>query len=254
MRGYSYIFGFTTAICIVCSLAVASTSEGLRPLQEINKRRDMQSSILAALDLPEDGSIPVGDEIDTLWETRISISVLKSSDGTVATGAEHDLDGNGVVDIDDVSLAWAKVKGTDTKPTLIAVYNRINGDQVESLAIRMQGSGLWGPISGYLALDSQGATITGATFFAPKETPGLGAEITEDKFIEQWTGKKIVDNGQSRPVKVVKGSAEHQCRGAIDFCVDGVSGATITSVGVNDMVAQSINVYDTFLSSFREGK
>ena len=253
MKGNGYIFGFTTAICIVCSLAVASTSQGLKPLQEINKRWDLRSSILAALDLPEDGSKPVGEQIDQLWDERIVIEVVKSGDGKKAEGDEYDLDGDGDVDKDDVSAAWAKVKGTESAPAIISVYNRVNGGQVEALAIPMRGKGLWGPLSGYLALDARGATVIGATFSAPKETPGLGSEVTADKFVSQWTGKKLVDGGKSRSVKVVKGSAENICPREIEFCVDGVSGATITSDGVSDMVADTITIYDPFLSTLRGG-
>ncbi len=250
MKGNGYIFGFTMAICIVCSLAVASTSQVLKPLQDTNKRWDLRSSILAALDLPEDGSKPVGKQIDQLWEERISIVVVKSSDGSTPTGDKYDLDGDGDVDKDDVSAAWTKVKGTDSAPTIISVYKRRDNG---SLAIPMRGKGLWGPLSGYLALDARGATVIGATFSAPKETPGLGSEVTADKFVSQWTGKKLVDGGKSRSVKVVKGSAENICPREIEFCVDGVSGATITSDGVSDMVADTITIYDPFLSTLRGG-
>ena len=93
--------------------------------------------------------------------------------------------------------------------------------------------------------------MTGTTFFAPKETPGLGAEITEPKFKSQWVGKKITDGGKSRPIRVVKGEASVLCPGETDYCVDGVSGATITSRGVDIMVEEALAFYDPYLMRIR---
>ena len=94
--------------------------------------------------------------------------------------------------------------------------------------------------------------VTGVTFFAPKETPGLGAEIQSNKFKDQWVGKKVVDSaGKGKTIHVVKGDADVLCPGETDWCVDGVSGATITSRGVDAMVAQSLNRYDNYLVKLR---
>ena len=111
----------------------------------------------------------------------------------------------------------------------------------------MYGKGLWGPISGFLALDKEGQTIEGTTFFAPKETPGLGAEIVKDKFKSLWVDKRIVDaDGAMQHIEVKKVCAVDE-----DTCVDGVSGATITSNGVNEMAKASLDFYDPYLQSVR---
>ena len=68
-----YTFGFATAICVVCSLSVASLSIGLKDIQDDNRRRDLQGNILNALGLPEDGHDMLGEEIDRLWEERVEI-------------------------------------------------------------------------------------------------------------------------------------------------------------------------------------
>ena len=90
----------------------------------------------------------------------------------------------------------------------------------------MRGSGLWGPIWGYLAISADGQTIIGATFDHKSETPGLGGEITTDKFKSQFSGKPFMNDGQMVPVEV-----------------DAISGATKTSNGVKDMIDNTMQMY-----------
>ncbi len=247
----SYTFLFATGICVVCSLSVASVSLGLRDIQDDNKRRDLQGNILSAVGIPEDGHKLTGEEIDRLWEERIEFRVVDPS-GKQVEGAAGDKDGDGDLDLDDVRLATHAVKGTDKVPELCSLYVRKDGKSDGAYAIPLAGKGLWGPISGYLALDPGATKITGVTFFAPKETPGLGAEITVDKFETQWIGKSIVDaSGAGKTIHVVKGEAANLCPDDVEHCVDGVSGATITSRGVDAMVEQSLTWYDPYLKQLR---
>jgi Na+-transporting NADH:ubiquinone oxidoreductase subunit C len=248
--GNAYVFGFATAICVVASLSVSSVHMGLKDLQDANARRDVQKNILLALGLPEDGGELEGEAVDQLFDSRVKLQILDST-GAVVEGPEHDLDGDGSVGQGDADLARAAVKGTKAAPKLNSVYVRVDGSAIAAIAIPVHGNGLWGPISGYIALDPGATKVVGTTFFAPKETPGLGAEITETKFEAQWLGKRIVDDGKARTVRVVKGKATNLCRDSLDFCVDGVSGATITSRGVDEMVASALKIYDPFLRGRR---
>lgn len=250
-----YVFGFAAVVCVVCSVAVASTSIGLRDLQDTNKRRDAQSNILGALGLPENGAPLEGEAIDQLWEQRVRLVVV-DREGKPIEGTGADKDGDGDVDQDDVDLARLEVKGTDETPDIVSVYQRNDAGAAGAYAIPLYGMGLWGPISGFLAIGPDGTEIIGATFFAPKETPGLGAEITELPFKDQWKGKKVATSGgQPKPVSVVKGSAELLCPDSLEYCVDGVSGATITSRGVDEMVEEAIaSIYAPYLARVRQGK
>jgi len=248
-----YVFGFAALVCVVCSVAVAATSEGLRDLQETNQRRDARSNILGALGLPEDGTPLEGEAIDQLWEQRVEVVVI-DREGKPMTGLDYDQNGDGALDQEDVDLARRAVKGTDDVPALLSVYQRNDAGSAGAYGIPVYGKGLWGPISGYLAIGSDGVTVIGATFFAPKETPGLGAEILEPPFKNQWKGKKVAAGGKPVPVKVVKGSAERLCEGRVEHCVDGISGATITSRGVDAMVEEAIDtLYAPYLARVRRG-
>ena len=113
--------------------------------------------------------------------------------------------------------------------------------------------GLWGPISGYIAIDGKGETVQGVTFFAPKETPGLGAEIMADAFKDQWVGKKLVDGKESAPISVAKGKAADLYPDDVAHWVDGVSGATITCRGVTGMLETGVAHYDSYLTNLRNG-
>jgi len=93
----------------------------------------------------------------------------------------------------------------------------------------MQGNGLWGPIWGYLAIAPDGITVIGAKFDHKSETPGLGGEITTEKFQSQFSGKQILKNSHPIPVEF-----------------DAISGATKTSNGVKEMIDKTIQLYQPY--------
>lgn len=93
----------------------------------------------------------------------------------------------------------------------------------------MHGNGLWGPIWGYLAIAPDGKTVIGVTFDHKSETPGLGGEITTEKFQSQFSGKHILENGRIKPVEF-----------------DAISGATKTSNGVKEMIDNTIKLYQPY--------
>lgn len=249
-----YIFGFAGAVCAVCSLLVAGAATSLKDMQDLNKQRDLQGNILGALGLTDEENPPIGEEIDKLWKERVKIVYIKPDGSQLAAGdTSVDQDNDGDVDLDDVDLARTKVKGSDTKPAVLSVYQRLDKGKPVSSAIPVFGAGLWGPVSGYIAIDAKGETVEGVTFAAPKETPGLGAEIMADAFMDQWVGKKLVDGGKSAPIRVAKGKAKDLYPNDLSHWVDGVSGATITCRGVTGMMETGVAHYDSYLTRLRKG-
>jgi len=239
--GNGYILGFATVVCVVSSLALAGTHSALKPMQDTNIRRDFQKDVLAAVGLPEDGKPLTGPDIDKLYAERVKIVIIDKA-GKIQEGKT----------IDDANAARTAVKGTTKPPELLAVYERIDDGKVGALALPLYGRGLWGPISGFVALAPDGKSVTGSVFFAPSETPGLGYEITSSAFEDQWKGKSLADaSGDSRPVKVVKGKASELCADDPTHCVDGITGATLTCRGVNEMMGQAVTYYDPYLRELR---
>jgi Na+-transporting NADH:ubiquinone oxidoreductase subunit C len=242
-----YTFGFAAVVCVLCSTALATVSMGLKPQQEANARRDVQKNILAALGLPEGGAEIWGEQIDALWAEKIALKAIDPKTGAEVAAAQADQDGNGAFDASDLAVARDKVKGTKDAPAVLGVFERTD---THTLALPMVGKGLWGEISGYIALDATATTVQGTAFFAPKETPGLGYEIVKEPFKAQWVGKKVADaSGATVPIRVPKPS---ECAEQTDpHCVDGISGATLTVRGVDAMLADALRLYDPYLKRVR---
>jgi len=154
---------------------------------------------------------------------------------------------------EDLARERETAKEAHRSAGLHVVYQRMDGDRVGAYGIEMQGRGLWGPISGYLAIAPDGETVSGATFFAPQETPGLGYQITSAEFGARWYGKKVYANGVPTRIRVVKGDPERVCGDQAYQCVDGISGATLTSRGVDAMVDEALKTYEPYLERVRSG-
>ncbi|MEZ4237872.1 MAG: FMN-binding protein [Myxococcota bacterium] len=198
--------------------------------------------------LPEDGSVPVGEQIDELWDERVEQRYL-TAQGQPATDA-LDLDDDGALDRDDLLVAEGRRSRAGRPRCSGCTSARIRATRSAPSPSRSSATGCGARLSGYLALDPKGDEVTGATFFAPKETPGLGAEIQEDRFEDEWVGKDVRDTeGRVGTIRVVKGKPTDLCPDELERCVEGVSGATITSRGVDAMVAKALKWYEPYLST-----
>ncbi len=247
-----YTIAFATGICVICSTTLATLSMGLKDMQDDTRRRDLYKNILISLDPPAadaDGErrVLTGEEIDTMWADKIELKAVDPATGAALDASKADLDGNGSFDYLDLKLANDTARRSKTTPEILGLFVRTD---TQTVAVPMVGKGLWGPISAYVALDTKLENVTGTTFFAPKETPGLGAEITKPKFVDQWAGKSIIKNGAVSPIRVLKPSG---CDEKADkYCVDGVSGATITSRGVDAMLDDTIALYKPYIEKERK--
>jgi Na+-transporting NADH:ubiquinone oxidoreductase subunit C len=243
-----YIIGFAAGICVLCSLGVAASAVGLRPMIKANEQNALQKKVLNVVGLEATGT---KDEVNARFEERLKLVLFDPSGNEVAVWTDKD----NADKVEAVDKARAAVKGTNDIPALNPVYLRMSGDAVEAYALEMTGQGLWGPLAGYLALEPDGKTILSVAFDAPKETPGLGAEILKAPFRDQWKGKLIIDkSGKIAPIDVKKGSAALACPGRLENCVDGVSGATITSNGVDTMLEDAVRDYSAYLTKIQSGR
>ena len=119
-----------------------------------------------------------------------------------------------------------------------------NKDGQTYYIVPLRGKGLWGPVWGFVSLESDGNTVVGANFGHKSETPGLGAEITTPMFTDQFPGKKISEAGMFQSISVVKKGTSNG-----DYAVDGISGGTITSNGVNDMLSDCLEPYAEYFKN-----
>mgnify|MGYP000844831104 CR=1 FL=1 len=245
---------FTGIILVISSLLLSAASEGLKSRKQANVKLDKQRNILKAFNVALGGK-PTAAGITKAYTTIESVVV--DSTGTAIEGAD-------ITKLDlakklqnQYKLLLSEEKGTvlseeETAGIQLPVY-QLRGDDgtIAAYAIPIVGDGLWGRIFGYVSLDSDLNTLRGITFYSHKETPGLGAEITEPWFQQNFVGKAVRDiEGTFQSVKVMKpGMADEDSLHE----VDGISGATITSDGVTDMLKLYLQAYGSYFEKIRKG-
>jgi len=228
---------FALAVCLICSLALSIVSEGLRPKKELNVALDIKKNILKAVDLIT--PLPAKAKPDAVLDVygqKIEEKVIDAQGNVVEGKTPEDIQ-----------------EGEALYP--LYVYKE-NG-KIVAYCFPIVGKGLWSTLYGYFALEPDAVTVRGITFYKHGETPGLGAEIEQDWFQNNYKGKKIwdVQNNQLMPVRVVKGKvADVVSQEKAQFYVDGISGATMTSKGVTAMVEKWVKIYEPFFKKVRKMK
>ncbi|MCO5113548.1 MAG: Na(+)-translocating NADH-quinone reductase subunit C [Bdellovibrionaceae bacterium] len=224
-----------TILCVVCSVLVSGAAVLLKPMQDINKELDVKKNLLLASGLIHE---PVTKaEIEEAY-TQIKAEVIDLATGEVTDINPETFDQAKATKDPEMGMfipAEKDVSGIKTRSKFAPVYKYIKDDQVEMVVLPVYGKGLWSTMYGFLALSSDAQTIKGLGFYSHGETPGLGGEIDNPKWKELWIGKKVFDNNFNVEVKVVKGAVSESTPQA-DYKVDGLSGATITSNGVTNML------------------
>lgn len=224
-----YTVLYAAVLVVVVGFVLALVYQAMRPAQLENIANDTKKQILAAALI-----YPAVDEtIGQLYEQHITDSYCVNSNGEKLEG----------VDAMDVDMAAQVKLPADQRQLPVFVCHT---DKGVKYIVPVAGAGLWGPIWGYIAMDANGKDIYGAYFGHQGETPGLGAEIEKPAFSSQFEGKPIFgSNGDFESVLVVKKGQEPIGRAY----VNAVSGGTITSQGVQKMLADSLEPYTTFFKN-----
>ncbi len=237
MKSFSntYIFVFSTVMVMGVATLLSFVAEQLKPFQEKNVEIEKKLDILRSVGIARD--IADVKEKDTYVEQAYEENITR----TFAI----DVGGDMIQDVDafNINLKAELAKPPEDRTLPVFVHEE---DGKEIYIIPLQGKGLWGPIWGYISLEEDMSTIYGAIFAHAKETPGLGAEINTEWYQEQYLGKKIFDSsGKFTSVKVVKGGADP----ADPHAVDAISGGTITSVALQEMMEECLGNYETFFKN-----
>ncbi len=223
-----YTVIYIIVMVIVVGAALAFTSLSLKDKQNENIAADKMRQILASLHI-----VPEKSAIIDEYNKFVTSSFILDADG-------NEVDGDAFA----VNVA-AEIKKPASE-RMLPVYVATMSDGAQKYILPVYGAGLWGPIWGYVALDDNGSTVFGAYFAHQGETPGLGAEIEKPFFSEQFVGLNMFKDNQMMPVSVVK-AGQRPTTGE-DY-VDGISGGTITSKGVSDMLADCLRPYEKFLQT-----
>ncbi|KNC95398.1 Na(+)-translocating NADH-quinone reductase subunit C [Trabulsiella odontotermitis] len=240
-------------LCLVCSIVVAGSAVGLKERQQMQRALDKQRNILSVAGLMQPGMS--ADDVANIFATRITPRLVDLKTGTLLekdpasfNQAQALKDAEQSITLD----ASQDPAGIKRRSNIVEIYLvRDEQQQVQEIVLPVYGNGLWSMMYAFVALDTDGRTVKGITYYDQGETPGLGGEIENPNWRAQFVGKKVVDDNGMPALKVVKGSA----RQGDEYAVDGLSGATLTSNGVQhsfDFWMGSLG-FGPFLKQVRDG-
>ncbi|MCB9567592.1 MAG: Na(+)-translocating NADH-quinone reductase subunit C [Myxococcales bacterium] len=251
-----YTIFFAGAVSVVCGVLVASAAVALKPMQEANKTLDQRKQVISVAGVACAADATTPEAINKCYEENIRPVVIDLKAGSIDAGVEAATFDMQRAMKDPATSAAAPPNDAKVLrlPKNAKVYQVVAGDEVKSLILPIQGYGLWSVLYGFLALDADGNTIKGITFYEHGETPGLGGEVDNPKWKSLWPGRKAYDASWKPAIQVIKGQAGSP--ESAPFAVDGLSGATITSNGVTKLVQFWLgeNGFGPYLSNFREGR
>ncbi|NQU31823.1 MAG: NADH:ubiquinone reductase (Na(+)-transporting) subunit C [Bacteroidetes bacterium] len=242
-----YIFRYAAIMVIIAAALLSTAAMLLKPFQERNVAIDKMGGILASAKIPD---VNATNAIK-LFNEYVKEEIVVNQDGEVVESylaKDGKMQDGKAFSIDMKKELYKKSKG---EPFELPMYV-IDKDGKTIYIIPFRGVGLWGPIWGNLALNDDLNTVVGVTFGHKGETPGLGAEIIADFFTKQFVGKKIFDDqGQFTSILVVKGGITKLPEDQRIHGVDAISGGTITSNGVGDMLKDVLECYLPYLQKNR---
>ncbi len=224
----TYIILYSAAITVVCGGLLAFAAVSLKDKQDANIAMEQKENILSSvLTLKEE------DNIDSIYLKKVRGFVI-DFDGNVKEGLKPE----------QVKVAVEYKKAPQER--LLPVYEfRNDSNKVEYAVMPVYGYGLWNNIWGFVAVKSDFNTVQGVKFQHAGETPGLGARIESEEVQERFKGKSIFDNGSLASIIMQKGEGKDYSSNA--HKVDGMSGATLTGKGVNNMLKDYLACYEKYL-------
>ena len=231
-QGNLYTIIYIVLLVVVVGAALAFTSISLKDRQQANVKADKMTQILASVRIT-----PAPGDVISDYNRYITDTYCVDMQGNKVEGATPAF---------DVNVAELSKEAPEKR--LLPVYVCTLADGSTKYILPMYGAGLWGPIWGYISVDSDGSTVYGTYFAHQGETPGLGAEIEKPHFRDQFDGKHLIKDGTFMPISVVKHGLAPQ--GNEDY-VDGISGGTITSKGVGAMIDNCLSPYSAFLENLQ---
>ena len=224
-----YTLVYASVLVIFAAFLLAFVASALKSKQDENIANDKRGQILAALNIRNTANV-----VEAYKQNIVAAPVLNVKGEVVDTAGGFDLESKDITAKDD---------NAKRLPLYVA---KVNNDTI--YVVPLYGRGLWGGISGYLALKKDFETVYGAYFTHESETAGLGARIVEEEFQQKFVGKKVFTDSTFSHVALALSKKiedpEHQ--------VDAITGATLTSNGVTDMFATSLLPYKRYFSAHHQ--
>jgi len=231
-------------VCLACSVVVSSAAVFLKPQRLANKELDRNKNILEAAGLYNKQEATGGEDINGLIG-NFEIRMVDLEEKRLLSELEVSDLGLDVTTYDqrkaskDPATSKALTKAEDIasisrRARYSVIYLLKEAGEVSKVVVPVHGYGLWSTLYGYLAIDGDLQTVSGITFYEHGETAGLGGEVDNPRWKASWAGKSIY-SGSEVKLGVIKGSVNPSSPNAA-YQIDGLSGATLTSVGVDNLV------------------
>lgn len=241
--------GVVLGLSLACSVVVSVAAVALRPKQAENAVLDIQRNILTVAGIDAKGNVT------ETFKQRIEPRLVDLKTGLFVEGDANGYDQRAAAA--DPSLSTALTAEQDVakigrRANLAKVYLVKAGDSsIQEVIIPVHGNGLWSMMYAFVAIKPDGNTIGGISYYQQGETPGLGGEVENPRWKDQFKGKQLFDAMGNPAIKIVKGGAQ---AGDIHG-IDGLSGATLTSVGVQNTFSFWLgdNGFGPFLKNIRQG-
>ncbi|MDA3928744.1 MAG: NADH:ubiquinone reductase (Na(+)-transporting) subunit C [Prolixibacteraceae bacterium] len=226
-NGNTYTFIYASVMVIIVAAILSFTAITLKPFQKRNVEVEKKKNILSSVKIDA-----TAVDAEAIYADKITDTYVVNSKGERVEG-------------DAFKVDLKKEHAKPIEEQVLPVYEANLGDAGTKYVVPLRGSGLWGPIWGYIAMNEDMNTVYGAIFDHQGETPGLGAEIVTSAFQEVFQGKTLFNsNGEFVSLIVAKAGetapAEHK--------VDAISGGTITSKGLQEMLFNDLSSYVEFFN------
>jgi len=240
-------------LCLVCSIVVAGSAVGLKPRQQEQRALDKQRNILAVAGLSQPGM--KADDVASVFAERITPRLLDLNSGALLDKDPGSFNQAQALKDPGQSIALDPADdpaGIKRRSNVVEIWLVKDEQQkLQEIVLPIYGNGLWSMMYAFVALDTDGRTVKGITYYDQGETPGLGGEVENPAWRQQFVGKKVLNDSGMPALKVVKGGA----RPGDEYAVDGLSGATLTSNGVQHSFDfwMGEQGFGPFLKQVREG-
>ncbi len=248
-----YTFLFAGVVCVVCAIFVSSSAVSLATLQQTNVKLDKQKNVLYAAGLADPSETLSADEVDQRFQKVRAVAIrLEDGAGAPEIDPESFDARKAAIDPDGGRAAPPNASAIKRMARHQVIYHVVEEDEaVSMIVLPIEGYGLWGTLYGFLALDADTKTVRGITYYDHKETPGLGGEVDNPNWKALWPGRVLYDANGELALTVIKGRAGSPADDP--HRVDGLSGATITSRGVTNMLRFWLgeNGFGPYLEKFR---
>ena len=230
--------------CVACAVIVSVTAVSVRPEQNLNIENEKKLKILAAAGIVTDEVEKEFSNIETLYVDFTSGQLVQVENNYDHIKASASAQSSSIVPKDqDIAI----LKRRENIAPIYVWYSE--EEKIQKVVLPIRGYGLWGTLYGYISLDSDLNTVKGIEYYDHKETPGLGGEVDNPDWKSDWDGKKVYDSSGKVILYVTKGPSSEE------YEIDGISGATLTSNGVTNMIRYWLgeNGYGPVLQKLREG-